>query len=48
LHQAIVACKLVKAGEFQEADVLALLRAPAEFDIPGCVGTRNEKDVLSD
>ena len=44
----IVACKLVRAGQFREDDILALLRAPGTSGVPGSVGTRNEPDVLSD
>ena len=45
---AIVTCKLVRQGHFQEADIVRLLQAPGKLGIPGCVGTRNVPDVLSD
>jgi 5-oxoprolinase (ATP-hydrolysing) len=43
---AIVAFKLVEGGVFQEAGITALLGAPAR--VPGCSGTRNLQDNLSD
>mmetsp|Transcript_16483 Transcript_16483/g.35896 ORF Transcript_16483/g.35896 Transcript_16483/m.35896 type:complete len:1053 (+) Transcript_16483:21-3179(+) len=42
----IVAFKLVKGGEFQEAGVTDILNAPGK--IPGNSGTRNLRDNLSD
>ncbi len=38
--------KLVEGGVFQEEGVTALLMAPGEH--PGCSGTRNLHDNLSD
>ena len=38
--------KLVQNGQFQEQEVTAALQAPAHF--PGCTGTRNLTDNLSD
>ncbi len=38
--------KLVEGGVFQEEGVTALLMAPGEY--PGCSGTRNLHDNLSD
>ncbi|XP_067934707.1 5-oxoprolinase-like [Watersipora subatra] len=38
--------KLVKEGEFQEKEVTEALNAPAQH--PGCTGTRNLSDNLSD
>ncbi len=38
--------KLVEGGVFQEEEVTALLMAPGEY--PGCSGTRNLHDNLSD
>lgn len=43
---AIVAFKLVEGGVFQEAGIIALLEAPAR--VPGCSGSRNLQDNLSD
>lgn len=43
---AIVALKLVRRGEFDEEGVTAALMAPAT--VPGCSGTRNLRDNLSD
>jgi 5-oxoprolinase (ATP-hydrolysing) len=45
---AIVAHKLVRAGTFDEAGITALLRAPGESGLPGCAGTRNLSDNISD
>jgi 5-oxoprolinase (ATP-hydrolysing) len=45
---AIVAFKLVQGGEFQEAGITELLMAPAKSGIPGCAGSRNLPDCLSD
>jgi 5-oxoprolinase (ATP-hydrolysing) len=45
---AIVAHKLVRGGVFDEAGITALLRAPGESGLPGCAGTRNLADNLSD
>ena len=42
----IVKFKLVKGGEFQEEGITELLMAPAK--IPGCSGSRNLSDCLSD
>ncbi|GFY72970.1 5-oxoprolinase [Trichonephila inaurata madagascariensis] len=41
-----VSFKLVKDGVFQEEEVTELLKAPA--NLPGCSGTRNLSDNLSD
>ncbi|KAJ1955068.1 hypothetical protein EC988_002085, partial [Linderina pennispora] len=44
---SIMGMKIVKRGEFQEAEVVrVLLEEPAKH--PGCSGTRNLKDVVSD
>jgi 5-oxoprolinase (ATP-hydrolysing) len=43
---AIVAFKLVRNGVFDEAGVTALLLAPAA--VPGCTGSRNLPDCISD
>ena len=45
---AIVAHKLVSAGVFDEAGITAHLLAPGTLGIPGCVGSRNLADCLSD
>ena len=45
---AIVAFKLVRGGAFDEAGITALLRAPGDSGVPGCTGTRNLSDNLSD
>jgi 5-oxoprolinase (ATP-hydrolysing) len=45
---AIVTCKLVRQGAFAQDDIVRLLLAPGLLGIPGCVGTRNVPDVLSD
>lgn len=45
---AIVAFKLVQGGEFQEAGITELLLAPGESGVPGCSGSRNLADSLSD
>ncbi|GIY74388.1 5-oxoprolinase [Caerostris darwini] len=41
-----VSFKLVKDGVFQEEEIIELLKAPA--NLPGCSGTRNLSDNLSD
>ncbi|XP_054717716.1 5-oxoprolinase-like [Uloborus diversus] len=49
LHQegaTFVSFKLVKDGTFQEEEVTEILNAPG--NLPGCTGTRNLKDNLSD
>ena len=43
---AVVSFKLVKAGQFDEAGVTAILQSPAKY--PQCSGTRNLSDNLSD
>uniref|UniRef100_A0A914RF51 5-oxoprolinase n=1 Tax=Parascaris equorum TaxID=6256 RepID=A0A914RF51_PAREQ len=43
---AFISFKLVEEGRFQEAKVVELLNAPA--NVPGCSGTRNLSDNLSD
>ncbi|KAI8322027.1 5-oxoprolinase, partial [Martensiomyces pterosporus] len=44
---SIMGMKIVKQGEFQEGEVIrVLLEEPAKH--PGCSGTRNLKDVMSD
>ena len=45
---AIVAHKLVRRGVFDEAGITALLQAPGQSGLPGCAGTRNLSDNLSD
>lgn len=45
---AITAFKLVRDGVFQEAGITELLMAPAKYGIPGCTGSRNLSDCLSD
>ena len=45
---AIVAFKLVRRGAFDEAGITELLQAPGHSGLPGCVGTRNLSDNLSD
>ena len=45
---AIVSFKLVKEGVFQEEGISELLNAPASSSVPGCCGTRNLSDNLSD
>jgi 5-oxoprolinase (ATP-hydrolysing) len=45
---AIVAHKLVRGGVFDEDGITALLRAPGASGVPGCAGTRNLADNLSD
>uniref|UniRef100_F1KRH0 5-oxoprolinase n=1 Tax=Ascaris suum TaxID=6253 RepID=F1KRH0_ASCSU len=43
---AFISFKLVEEGRFQEAKLTELLNAPA--NVPGCSGTRNLSDNLSD
>ncbi|KAI8475487.1 MAG: Hydantoinase B/oxoprolinase-domain-containing protein [Monoraphidium minutum] len=47
---AIVSFKVVRGGAFQEAGITELLMAPGKLaaTIPGCSGTRNLSDNLSD
>ncbi|WIA16218.1 hypothetical protein OEZ85_012930 [Tetradesmus obliquus] len=47
---AVVSFKLVKDGAFQEAGITELLMAPGKLaeQLPGCSGTRNLSDNLSD
>lgn len=45
---AIVAFKLVQGGVFNEAGITELLMAPGKSGVPGCAGSRNLKDCLSD
>jgi 5-oxoprolinase (ATP-hydrolysing) len=45
---AIVSFKLVRQGLFQEQGISELLQAPASSGVPGCCGTRNLSDNLSD
>lgn len=45
---AIVAFKLVRRGVFDESGITQLLQAPGASGVPGCVGTRNLSDNLSD
>ena len=45
---AIVAFKLVRKGVFQERGMTELLNAPGSWGIPGCTGSRNLHDCLSD
>lgn len=44
----IVAHKLVAGGVFDEEGITRIMRAPGEKGIPGCAGSRNLKDCLSD
>ncbi|KJE94777.1 5-oxoprolinase [Capsaspora owczarzaki ATCC 30864] len=43
---SIISFKLVEKGEFQEAGITEILNSPAK--LPGCSGTRNLSDNLSD
>jgi 5-oxoprolinase (ATP-hydrolysing) len=43
-----VAFKLVQGGVFQEAGITELLMKPGTLGIPGCSGSRNLTDCLSD
>jgi len=43
---AVKSYKLVRQGVFQEAGITEILMAPAQY--PGCSGTRNLRDNLSD
>jgi 5-oxoprolinase (ATP-hydrolysing) len=45
---AIIAFKLVRAGAFQEAGITELLLKPGTIGIPGCAGSRNLRDCISD
>lgn len=45
---AIIAFKLVVDGVFQEAGITELLLLPGTLGIPGCSGSRNLKDCISD
>eukprot|EP00878_Enallax_costatus_P007255 GHUV01007601.1.p1 GENE.GHUV01007601.1~~GHUV01007601.1.p1 ORF type:complete len:447 (+),score=116.96 GHUV01007601.1:60-1343(+) len=47
---AVVSFKLVRNGHFQEAGITELLMAPGRLadQLPGCSGTRNLSDNLSD
>lgn len=45
---AIIAYKLVRQGVFQDEGVTELLLAPGKSGIPGCAGSRNLRDCLSD
>ncbi|KAA0158913.1 hypothetical protein FNF28_06053 [Cafeteria roenbergensis] len=45
---AIVAFKLVRDGRFREEEVSELLLAPGKSGVPGCSGSRNLPDSLSD
>jgi len=45
---AIVAFKLVREGAFDEEGIVDLLTAPGRSGVPGCAGSRNLPDSLSD